>query len=194
MEERTATRGDGPTAARAGSVGNAPGGRRLSSEHRRFLWLDQGVAPVIFNFALNAGIAWLSVRTLASMPLWGSQSIAVDTIATAFILPLMTALVVTRLVGHQVAGARLSPLPPDAPAVRLWVARSSARRGTLLGLASIVVAAIPAVALLVSLDVASFDPSSFVWFKASFAALLAGAVTPLLGWWALIEASAKSAP
>ena len=84
----------------------------LSAAHRRFLWIDQGIVPVVFNFFLNAGIAGLSVYSLAAMPLWGSQSVAVDTFATAFLLPFFTTLVVTRLVAGQVATARVPPLPP----------------------------------------------------------------------------------
>lgn len=180
-----------PSAASAETFAGTGGGQRLSPQHRRFLWIDQGVGAVIFNFAFNAGIAWLSVRSLAAMPLWGSQSIAADTVATAFLLPLFTALIVTRIVRHQVTSTRLSPLPAGAPLASPWVDRSPLRRGTLVGLASILLAAVPVVAVLVALGVTDFDRSGFIWFKASFAALLAGAVTPIIGWWALLEASTK---
>lgn len=164
---------------------------RLSAEHRRFLWIDQGLVSVLFNFALNAGIAWLSVYSVASIPLWGSQSIAVDTFATAFLLPLFTALIVTRLVRRQVTTARLSPLPSEGARLSPWVARSGLERGMRLGIAGMLLAALPLVVVLALFGLDSLERTSFIWFKAGFAALLAGAVTPFIGWWALLESSAR---
>jgi hypothetical protein len=155
------------------------------------LWVDQGIVPVVFNFFLNAGIAWLSVRSLNAMPMWGSQSVAVDTFATAFLLPFFTALVVTRLVAGQVAAARLPPLPLQPPSP--WLARSSRARGARLGVASMFLAALPVVLLLAFFGPDPFEPGTFIWFKAAFAGLLAGVVTPFIGWWALIDASSKRA-
>jgi hypothetical protein len=166
-----------------------PSSPGLSTAHRRFLWIDQGVVPIVFNFFLNAGIAWLTVRSLAAMPLWGSQSVAVDTFATAFLLPFFTALVVTRLVAGQVAAARVPPLPPQPSSP--WLARSSRARGARLGIASMFLAALPVVLLLSLFGPDPFERSTFIWFKAAFAAALAGVVTPIIGWWALIDASTK---
>lgn len=165
--------------------------QRLSAEHRRFLWIDQGLISVLFNFALNASIAWLSVYSLVSMPLWGNQSIAVDTFATAFLLPLFTALIVTRLVRRQVATARLSPLPSERSSPSPWVARSGLGRGIRLGFAGMLLAALPLVVILALFGLESLERTRFIWFKAGFAALLAGAVTPFIGWWALLESSAR---
>ena len=73
-------------------MSNASGIARLSSEHRRFLIVDQVIGAGIINFILNAGIAWAIARALTRVPLWGNPSIANDTVATAFLLPFIPAL------------------------------------------------------------------------------------------------------
>jgi hypothetical protein len=173
-----------------GGVARAAGSG-LAAEHRRLLLIDQGIGSVLFNFVFNAGIAWLTVWSLATIPLWGNPSVAVDTIATAFILPFLTAVIVTRLIARQVASGKLPPLPPQRSVVSAWVARSSRGRGARLGVGSIVFAALPVVLVLTFFGPASFDRGSFIWFKAGFAAVLAGIVSPFIAWWALVEASTK---
>ena len=73
----------------------------MSPAQRRYLVVEQGVGAAVFNFVLNAVIAWLMFRRQDVVPLWGQQSIAGDTIGTSLLLPLITCLVVTRLArGH----------------------------------------------------------------------------------------------
>jgi len=73
----------------------------LSSEHRSFLVLHQGLVPTGFNLVLNGLIAWLLFRTATSVPLWGESGMGIDLLATAFLLPFLTCLIVSRLVGGQ---------------------------------------------------------------------------------------------
>lgn len=164
----------------------------LSAAHRRLLIVDNGVISALFNFALNGAIAWLLFRSLAHVPLWGEQSVAGDTLITAFLLPFLTGLIVTRLVARQVASGHLPPLRgadlPFSAGSRL----STFVRSALLGLAGVALAAALVAALHAS-DFGGFDLWPFIGFKAAFAALLAAAVTPLIGWWALIRASAVTA-
>ena len=64
---------------------------RLSAEQWRFLLLEQGIGAAVFNFLVNGGLAWLIVRGATKVVMWGPESIAGDTIGTAFVLPLLTA-------------------------------------------------------------------------------------------------------
>lgn len=163
----------------------------LSAAHRRFLVIDQGVAPALFNLALNAGIAWLLFRTAQVVPLWGQSSIAGDTLGTAFILPFMTALIVSRMVSGQVSRGRVPPLP-RRPASGLFARLAASppwRRGALLGLAGVLVGALPVVGYFAWAGPQQLGLHAFLWFKASFAAVLAAVVTPPIGWAALVAAS-----
>lgn len=164
----------------------------LSPAHRRFLVVDQGVAPALFNLALNAGIAWLMFRSVEVVPLWGQSSIAGDTLGTAFVLPFATALIVSRMVRSQVLQGRVPRLvePPVGGLMARFAARSPWRRGAALGLAGIFGAAVPVVVFLSLAGPQEMALHAFLWFKASFAAVLAALVTPLIGWAALVSASA----
>ena len=161
----------------------------LSDRHQRFLMIEQGAVPTVFNFALNGAIAWALFRSAAHVPLWGEQSVAGDTLITAFLLPLLTCLIVSRLVTRQVEQGHLPPLrganlPFSGPS-RL----STGVRGTLLGVTAMAFAAAPLVGALDAAEFSGFALWPFIAFKAAFAALLAAFVTPLVGWWALIRAS-----
>jgi Fe2+ transport system protein B len=162
---------------------------RIAPDHRRFLLIDQGVGPTIFNFVLNAGIAWLMFRSAATVPMWGQSSIAGDTIATAFLLPFLTCLIVGKVVAHQVGQGRVRALPDrDLPASSLAF-RKSYQKGLLLGVASVIVTAIPLVWALSQLGPSELARNHFILFKSIFAAILGGLVTPLIGWWALMNVS-----
>jgi hypothetical protein len=163
----------------------------LSPEHRRFLIVDQGVGATVINFLLNGGIAWALFHSVAYVPLWGQSSIAGDTFATAFLLPLLTCLIVTRIVHRQVASGHLLPLAvaPKLSAMQLLISLSTLRRGMLLGIGGVVLAALPTVLWFVWAGPSEVSLGSFLWFKASFAAVLAAGVTPLIAWLALASPS-----
>ncbi len=161
----------------------------LSPAHRRFLIVDELVGSTIVNFVVNGALAWLLFRSATSVPLFGRSSIASDTLATAFILPLLTSLIVTPLVRIQVARGLLPPLAPAAMRPTAWARRSRLKRGAIVGAAAVALVATPVVILFALVGPAQLPITRFIWFKASFAAGLGALVTPLIGWWALGDAS-----
>ena len=165
----------------------------LSREHRRFLVVDQVFGAAVVNFVINAGIAWLLYRRAPSVTLYAPPVIALDTLVTALVLPLITALVAAYLVPLRVARGEIPPLPALPPRPSAWSRRSALARGTLLGLAAIVLVAVPTLALLALAGVHQLPRATFIYFKASFAAGLGMLVTPALGWWALVDATAARA-
>lgn len=165
----------------------------LEPERRRLLFVEHGFGAAVVNFALNAAIAWL-VFPAAPVPLWGTMSIAGDTLATGFLLPFVTCLVVDRSMRAQVARGRVRALPPEQLPKSPWASWSSARRGLALGAMCVLLAAIPVVACLASAGVADLPRWSFVCFKAAFAAALGAVVTPPIAWWALVRASRSTLP
>jgi hypothetical protein len=161
--------------------------RRLSREHRRFLIVDEILGSIVINFPLNAGIAWGLFRSKASVPLWGMSSIAADTIVTAFVLTIATAFLATRYVRAQVIAGKLPPVPISEIRSSAWLQRSSFVRGTILAVAAVVLAAVPVIAAFAVAGPRELPFASFLWFKATFAAVLGAVVTPLVGWWALCD-------
>ncbi len=165
----------------------------LSAAHQRFLIIEQGAVPTVFNFALNGAIAWALFRSAADVPLWGESSLGVDLIATGFLLPFLTCLIVSAIVARHVRDGKVPPLRGDQLPNTRWFERTTLQRGLALGAAGVVFAALP---LVWALHLAQAQPLavySFVTFKAVWAAMLALLVTPVIGWWALANASRASA-
>ena len=162
---------------------------QLSPQHRRFLVVDQGAIPTVFNLVLNGLIAWALFRSANAVPLWGESSAGVDLMATGFLLPFLTCVIVSALVGRHVRSGKVPPLPSSQLPHSRWYLRSSATRGLLLGAAGVLFGAAPVVWALTLGQAQPFPVLSFVAFKAVWAAMLACLVTPIVGWWALANAS-----
>jgi hypothetical protein len=164
----------------------------LSAEHRKFLIIDQGVVPTVFNLLLNGLIAWALFRSAEAVPLWGESSIAVDLLATAFLLPFLTCLIVSALVGRHVRHGKVEPLRAGELPHSRWFTRPAIARATLLGGIGVFFGAVP---LVWALSLGSSQPFAvypFVMFKAVWAAMLAAVLTPIVGWWALASASRQA--
>jgi hypothetical protein len=162
----------------------------LSQAHWRFLVVEQCVGSAVFNFLLNGAIAWLMFRALATVPLWGEQSIAGDTIGTTFFLPFFTCLIVTRIAYAQIRSGKLAatewqrashPVLGRLPH-GIW------KRSLVLGLIGVVLAAPVSLWAIRALGVESMGFWRFVAFKATFAALLAAIFTPVIALCALGDA------
>lgn len=161
----------------------------LSREHRRFLVVDQLIAAAVVNFLINYAVAWLVFRRVPSVGLRASPGIAGDTIVTAFLLPLITALATAFVVRLRVARGGLPPLDLAAARAPAWWRRPAWLRGTLLGFAAILVLALPTLGVFGLLGIDQLPRARFLWFKAGFAVGLGILVTPPLAWWALVDAS-----
>jgi len=161
----------------------------LSAEHRKLLFVDQGIVAVAINLLINGVIAWLLFRSISVIPLWGESSVAVDLLATAILLPLLTCLIVSRIVSAQVRNGKIPPLPNARIPQSGWSLRSTAARGLFLGVCAFFLAALPVVAALTIADSAAFESMGFIGYKAVWAGLLAGTVSPIIAWWALVDAS-----
>lgn len=152
-------------------------------QHWRYLLIEQGLGAGVFNVAFNAAIAWASFKSLAVVPLWGTLSIAADVVATAFLLPFMTTLVVTALARRDLRRGRLSHLVGDR--YLGWLPGSPATRGALLGGACSVLVVPPTLIALHVLHVDALAFTRFLVFKALFAGALALVVTPFIAYAAL---------
>jgi len=159
----------------------------MSPHHTRFLILEQGAGSAIFNLLLNAGIAWLMFRQHDSVPFWGRESIAGDTLGTCFFLPLFTALIVTPLVRRRIRAGTIEPLhwTRASHAWLGWLPAGTFKRGAVLGLACLAVVGPLTLLLLARASVDALALVPFITFKALFAALLALVVTPVISIWAL---------
>lgn len=154
----------------------------LSEAQRKYLVHDQIIGSAIFNLLLNAGLAWLGFRHHAAVPMHGDPSILNDAIGTAVILPLLTCLVVTPLVRKRLRSGKLEPLfeLPERYDLLLWLPRWSFVRGLVLALLCLAWIAPLYLGLFFRFGVSSLSVASFVAIKGLYAAVMAGAVAPVI--------------
>ena len=159
----------------------------LLPAHRTYLKIDLCASSALINFVLNGAIGWGLYRSLASVPLWGAQSIAGDTVASAFILSFLSCLIITPGVRQQIQRGRFPILQPihRLPAWADHILHSALLRSLLVAMLATLVFGYGMVGLLSLTGVASFSLWGFVAFKALFTAGMAALLAPLVGWWAM---------
>lgn len=147
----------------------------------RYLLVDQGVLAVAVNIIINGGIAWLVFRKQPQVPMHGDPSIAGDTRATCFLLPLIACLVVTGLTRREVQRGRLPAgnLLVKHPAIARRLYRNVLLRGLLFGLLGRYALAPAAMNFIVSTGLQQMTLWGFLVFKSLFAGGLAGILCPL---------------
>jgi hypothetical protein len=158
----------------------------MSRDYRKYL-VGQGVMGAGINFVLNGTIGWMLYRHLAHIPLYGEQSVARDIVMTALLLPFLICLIATPLIRNEVRKARL-------PAAS-WLGPGSSRaahllgnlllRAVVLGVLSALLVSPVAIWTLHTIGLEGLESWTFVALKASFAAALAGVITPIVAAWAL---------
>jgi hypothetical protein len=125
------------------------------------------------SLVMNGTAAWLSFRSMATIPLRGRSGIAVDVLGTCFFLPLIAGIILTRVSRRWTKGAA-------APRwVRLLPTRT-AMRSALFGTVCVLLVGVPVLAVLGAFGIDELPRATFVVFKATFAASLAACVTPLI--------------
>jgi len=163
----------------------------ISDAHRSYLVREQVITPALINCALNGIIAWFIFRARAAIPVWGEGGLMFDTVATLFLLPFLTCLIVTPLVRRGVAGGKVPPLPWRATdhAVLGYLPASAWGRGAAIG-GLAVVAGVPVILGGLSLaGIASLAPLNVVMLKAMYTALLAALIGPVIALCAISDAS-----
>ncbi len=163
----------------------------LSQEHRRFLLIEQCAIPTMINLLVNGLIAWLMNFSIENVPIWGGSSVSLDLLATSFLLPFILCLAVSPSIKKKVKSGKLSPLYANQFPIFHWYKRSTLLRGLFLGAMGVIFAGIPIVWTLSLGQAQPFPVMSFVVFKAFWAAAIAFIITPIVGWWALANASRK---
>ena len=161
----------------------------LSDRHRHLLHFEQGLFAGLINIVINGAIAWLILRSYAEIPLWGETSMGVDLLATGFLLPFFTCMIVSRLIRSQVRKGKLPALETHHIGARGLHHHSILKRSLVLGVTGVLFAAAPMVAILDLAQAAPVAVLSFVSFKAIWAGLFAMVVSPIIAWWALSDAS-----
>lgn len=163
----------------------------LTEEQRLLLRRSFIITPAVINFVLIGGIAWVIHRGRSSVALWGADGMGIDIILTSFLLPFLTCLIVMPIVWRLFEQG-------DQSAVSwtrfdfwwlAWLPQGKWARAVEIGAAT----ALGGSAILLSgldlLKIENLSPNGAVVLKASYGAVLAGLVTPLLALASLADVS-----
>jgi len=173
--------------------------RGLPGPHRRWLVVNALVVPAGVNLVVNAGIAWVSVVGTDTVPLWsappfGGPSILTDTIATLFMLPLITCLLCTTSVWLELRSGRLARLagPGTIRSVLGRLPAGRLRRGLAFGAGGTLLLGPPGIGVILALPVDGLSAPAFVVYKVAFAIGLGVLVTPVVALRAMADAPPTS--
>jgi hypothetical protein len=165
-------------------AGNEPLWRWLPAAHRRWIVVNALVVTALINTALNATIAWLSVRGQEQVPLWsiGETSTVTDTLGTLFVLPVITCVLCTSAVWRELRTGRLHRVQGLSQRQPILAALPAARilRGVAFGALCLMMLAAPATVLLVATGLGDLSQSEFIVYKVLFAVALGALVTPVI--------------
>jgi hypothetical protein len=155
----------------------------LTPAHKRFLVRDALVIAAIANGVLNALIAWLFTFSedevpQAKAPLVGGPSVLVDTVATCFVLPFLTTLVITTVIWGEMRKGHLTKVASAAAAFGDRLPKTRLRRATWIGLICLVIFGPLSAAGVLLFDYGDISVGEFVLYKAIFGIVLGAAVTP----------------
>jgi hypothetical protein len=158
---------------------------RLTPAHKRFLWRDAVLIAAIANGALNAFFAWFFTLSedevpQAKAPLVGGPSVLVDTVATCFILPFLTTLIITTVIWGEMRKGHLTRIPRARSTLLEQLQGTRLRRATLIGLMCLFIFGPVCAVGVVLFDYGDISIGEFVLFKTIFGIVLGAIVTPFI--------------
>ena len=156
--------------------------RELPAANRRWVVVNALLATALINVVVNVAIDILIVAGHGEIPLWEPPLVRPSTawtlMGTLFLLPLITSVLATRAVRHDLEAGSLERVNVSP---RLWAAHEApARRGAALGLTALVLVAPPLLIVMTLLDFQDLSHTRFIAYQTAFAVLLGLVVTPLV--------------
>jgi hypothetical protein len=163
-----------------------------ASTQCKFL-MTQQLLPGLINGLLNGGIAWAQHHKTAALGLWAHGMYATDLLATGFLLPSLTWLILRPLLRRQ-ARAGKAPVLAGLPMPRLvgWMTSSTWGGSLVIGLMGMGLVAGGTLLALQLLGSPSFVGTDYALFKGAFGALLTFVLQPVMVFSALAYREAES--
>lgn len=139
----------------------------------------QGMICAVINVVVNPVVAWLGYRQLDFVPLWGRNSIVIDTAATSVVLSLLVTLFTTAGVRQALHAGRLRTTAgfPQAGRLLSRLPRQAWSLGLLLGLGIACVLTPLTFGLFQALGYSGLPLAGFALFKTMYTGPLGFAVT-----------------
>lgn len=151
----------------------------------------QASVAALVNVAINPVIDWLSHRGKGALPVWSSDGLVVNFVATSLILSVLVALFATFGVRHELRTRRITVTDDSVSAPR-WLTRLPGT-GWLLGVLFGTAAALFVVAAAALLHTADVTTLSLGWLLAVKAAF-AGGLAFLVARWVIVRQLGSDRP
>ncbi len=155
------------------------------TKQQQYLIQNQGGKALIINVFANAAIGWLILKEHSALTLWGDTGIGLDLLATAFLLPFLSCLILSPILSKQIREGKVEALEPEQIEEKGWHLRPVFIRGIFLDLLGVLLAAAPILLIFKLSGILPIGLWTYVWFKGIWAGLLAGIVTPFIAYWVM---------
>ena len=144
-------------------------------------FISQQLTPGLINGLINGLIAWSMHRHTAALGLWTQGAYATDLIATGFLLPAISWLILRPLIGRQFkqgTAPQLETLPP--PKLMKFMPTGFWTGTLVIGLMGMILVGGVSVVLLQLLGSPDIVGSDYSWFKGLFGMLLTLVLQPTM--------------
>lgn len=158
-------------------------------------FLSQQLIPGLINAALNGGIAWAQHAQSPAVGLWDRGAYGTDLLATGFLLPAISWLILLPLLQHQRTQGKAPSLDGlRRPRLLAWMPSSRWGGCLTIGLLGMVLLGGTAALAASLLGQPAFTGPDYAWLKAAYAAILTLTLQPTMVFAALRPAHTKGQP
>lgn len=161
---------------------------QLSKRYLKFIIIENAIGPMVSNIFINGTITWFVFKSAEASGI-AVAGIKYDLLSTAFLLPFITIFLAYAVVGKQVRSGKLQQLSSEQILKKSKISRHPLVRGLLLGSIGIVLFAIPLIWMMSVSQSQTVPVMSYVYFKGFWCGAMALVLSPVAGWWALVNAS-----
>lgn len=152
----------------------------MSAERKKFVVI-QVVTLIVINTIVSSFISWVMLGSLEMVPLWGTRSVAGNTIVGVFMMISISCFIITKVVHLMVKNKphlRSSPMELH-PVIKL-LSQSLVKRSVRLGLVTTLLVSPVVLGLLIAYGIPQVTFAEFITFKASGSAVLTALLGPLM--------------
>lgn len=154
-------------------------------------FLGQQLLPGLINAAINGYIAWAQHGQAMKVGLWDGGAYAVDLLATGFLLPAISWLILRPLLLRQQSQGKAPCLEGQrVPRLLPWMPSSLWRGSLVIGLLGMSLVGGSCLLVALALGQPGFAGPDYAMLKAAYAGLLTLALQPLMVFAALRRAPA----
>ena len=153
----------------------------MLSRSRLIFFLNQQLIPGLINGLINSAIAWAMYRNTLELGLWDRGAYAIDLLATGFLLPAISWLIVQHLLQRQASAGKAPSLTDlSRPWLLRWMRSTRWEGAARVGLMGMLLVGGCVVGALVLAGSPHLKGTDYAVFKGLFGALLSLVLQPAM--------------